>query len=265
MFNTRADADAHHIVRQKHDIARRPWDAYWIYREIGSGMWCKYDDREFVSRTGDLFISDADLPFETRTSTRYAYESWLVPKALLDPYLPALGRPLLRQLDRRGGVGALAANYLETLTRNAEDIPDASLWKLVDTLARLLGIACGAGAAEQGDAVRTGRLVEAKRYIDRHLADPELSTASTAASLGVSVRTLHQLFEPDDISFARHVLRRRLEECRTALLGDPARPVIDIAFAWGFNSLSTFYRTFQSAFGMSPGDLRGAARDARYP
>jgi AraC-like DNA-binding protein len=40
------------------------------------------------------------------------------------------------------------------------------------------------------------------------------------------------------------------------LLGDPARQVTDIAFAWGFGSLSSFYRGFQSEFGMSPGDLR---------
>ena len=39
------------------------------------------------------------------------------------------------------------------------------------------------------------------------------------------------LFEPTGASFARTVVRRRLEECRAALLGNPARPVIDIAFA----------------------------------
>ena len=30
----------------------------------------------------------------------------------------------------------------------------------------------------------------------------------------------------------------------------------DIAFAWGFGTPSTFYRAFQAAFGLSPGDLR---------
>jgi len=264
MFNTRAEADAHHILRQKHDIARRPWGAYWIYREAGAGMWCKYDRREFVSRTGDMFISDADLPFETQTSTRYAYESWLIPKTLLDPFLPNPRQPLMRRLDHAGGgVDALAVTYLEALTRNVDSIPEAAIWPLVDTMVRLLGVACGAATMEHADAVRLGRLVEAKRYIDHNLASTELSTASVAGSLGISIRTLHELFEPADVSFARHVLRRRLEECRKALLGDPERAVTDIAFAWGFNSLSTFYRTFQTAFGMSPSDSRAAERDAR--
>ena len=68
--------------------------------------------------------------------------------------------------------------------------------------------------------------------------------------------TPHLLFEPTGGSFARHVLRRRLEECRTVLLRCPTRPVTDIAFGWGFRNLSTFYRAFKAAFGMTPGDLR---------
>jgi len=104
------------------------------------------------------------------------------------------------------------------------------------------------------------RLAEARRHIERHLADPDPSPASVAAALGIAVRTLHASFEPTGTSFARHVLHRRLEECRAALLGSPGRAVTDIAFAWGFSSLSGFYRGFQAAFGMSPGDLRAASR-----
>jgi len=73
---------------------------------------------------------------------------------------------------------------------------------------------------------------------------------------GIAVRTLHLLFEPSGSSFGRYVLRRRLDECRAALLADPSRPVTDIAFAWGFNSLSHFYQAFHAAFGTAPGDIR---------
>jgi transcriptional regulator GlxA family with amidase domain len=52
------------------------------------------------------------------------------------------------------------------------------------------------------------------------------------------------------------VRRRRLEQCRAALLADPTRPVIDVAFAWGFGSMPSFY---QGAFGLSPGEAREQA------
>jgi len=129
---------------------------------------------------------------------------------------------------------------------------------VADTLGRLIGIACGAAVAEQAVAVGAARLIEARRHIDQHLADPDLSPASVAAALRISVRALHLLFEPCSTSFARTVLRRRLEQCRSALLNDLDRPVTDIAFAWGFSSLSGFYRAFRAEFGMPPGDLRAA-------
>jgi methylphosphotriester-DNA--protein-cysteine methyltransferase len=65
-------------------------------------------------------------------------------------------------------------------------------------------------------------------------------------------------------TFAQFVLRRRHEECRTTLMSPIAgRSVIDVAFAWGFSSLATFYRTFHEAFGMAPGALRAEANHAR--
>ena len=82
-----------------------------------------------------------------------------------------------------------------------------------------------------------------------------------ATVLGVSLRSLHAVLEPAGTGVARRILRRRLEECRVTLLNDRSRPVTDIVFAWGFNSLSGFYRAFQAAFGVSPGDLRAAARN----
>jgi AraC-like DNA-binding protein len=260
--NLQVNADTHRTVRKGRDIANRHLNGYWVYREASAGAWFSHGGHEFFTRAGSLIIADADTPFDSQASGRLSYESWLVPKSLLNPHLPALTRPLSLELSGGNGVNALAASYLDALTRNWDDFSDATMVPVADTLARLIGVACGAAAGEHPDAVRAGRLVEAKGYINHHLADPELSAATVATSLGISVRTLHLLFEPSGSSFSRYVLRRRLEECRIALLGNPTRPVIDIAFAWGFNSLSSFYRTFKDAFGESPSDMRASAREA---
>jgi AraC-like DNA-binding protein len=262
LLNCRFNSDGFHATRQSREIAHRQWDSYRIYREASAGVAFKIGGQEMLSMTGDILVADADALFEAHPIERYADESWLLPKAVLDPHLRARGLRDVTRLSGRSGVAALAAGYLDALTRHWDDIPEAAMNTVADTLARLIGIACGAAAAEQPDAVRAGRLVEAKRHIDRHLADPDLSPASVAAALGIGVRTLHLLFEPTGASFARHVLRRRLEECRTALLSCPTRPVTDIAFGWGFSNLSTFYRAFQAAFGMRPGELRAASRGA---
>jgi AraC-like DNA-binding protein len=133
----------------------------------------------------------------------------------------------------------------------------------LDNLCRLLALLADARTmnADPADrALNAARLVQVRRHIDRHLADPALTPASVAAAHHMSLRSLHLLFEPTGVSCARHVLRRRLQECH-AMLASPAhayRSVTDIAFAWGFNSLTTFYGAFQREFGMAPGEVRRA-------
>ena len=43
-------------------------------------------------------------------------------------------------------------------------------------------------------------------------------------------------------------------------LRDTSQPVTDIAFDVGFGDLSYFNRTFRRRYGMTPSDLRAAAR-----
>jgi AraC-like DNA-binding protein len=258
-------SDGFLALRQSREIAHRQWDGYRIYREASAGVRFRVGGQDLVSAPGDLLIADADAPFEARPIDRYADESWLLPKALLEPHLPAKGRQTVLRLSGRQGVEALAASYLDSLTRNWDSIQVASMGQVTDTLARLIGIACGGVAADQPDAVRAGRLVEAKCYIDQHLTERDLSPSRVAASLGMSVRRLHLLFEPTGCGVAHHIQRRRLEECRAAVIGSPTRPIIDIAFAWGFSSLSTFYRAFQGQFGLSPSELRAATRGGPGP
>jgi transcriptional regulator GlxA family with amidase domain len=53
-----------------------------------------------------------------------------------------------------------------------------------------------------------------KRHVEQHMADPDLTAASTAATVGISLRQLYVLFEPTGTGFARYVLRQRLLKCR---------------------------------------------------
>jgi AraC-like DNA-binding protein len=103
---------------------------------------------------------------------------------------------------------------------------------------------------------RTGRLQAARAFIENNLAWSDLSPASTAQALNISVRQLHLLFEPMGTTFSKYVLARRLERAQQALASEPTRRVIEIAFSCGIDSSTVFYRGFRNAFGMSPGDYR---------
>ena len=254
--------DGRPVARRDRGIAHVALGGYWLYRDNAAATAASHftpGGREYTTREHDLLVGDADVPYEIVPRRRYDSQAWLVPRHLLDPHLPKLSGPLSMALPIRAGLGALAVSYLDSIGASLDSLDDAALPVVMETLSRLIAVACGTAAGAYPDAVREGRLAEAKRHIDRHLADPALSPASVAAAMGIAVRTLHALFEPAGTTFARHVQRRRLEECRAALLAYPTRPVTDIAYAWGFTSLSSFYRAFQAAFGAAPNDLRMAA------
>ncbi len=105
----------------------------------------------------------------------------------------------------------------------------------------------------RGEALRQLRLARILAYIDENLADPDLCAHETARALGLSVRGLHLALAPERLSFNLLVQRRRLAAC-LILLRRPDRGdrIVDIAFACGFNSLSSFYRAFRRSFGGCP-------------
>ena len=258
---SRCRADGHPIFRGPREIARRSWhDHFLFYREFSAGTWLGGDRGELVTRPGELMIDDPIVPLTARPQTDIDFEAWVLPRKLLDPHLPASRRPRSLALIDCAGLDGMIKAYLDAFAGQFESLGDGGVDLVADNFCRLLAVACGSAAGEQQEPIRLARLEEAKRYIDLHLADPDLTPQKAAGALRVSVRSLHLLFEPSGESFAQYVLRRRLEECRAALMSPIGeRSITDVAFGWGFNNLTTFYRAFRRAFGATPGELRAQA------
>jgi AraC-like DNA-binding protein len=259
-YRFRYRSSSHTAYRNARWIARYGWDDYiWVYREVrGNGAAFEYDGKEFVTTSEDLIVANPTSPFTAMPHGGFDFDLWFLPRSLFDPHVPGSLRLRSLHLRDRVGIHRVLLGYLDAVGQQLGDLGDNDVELISDNLCRLIAVACGAAAGEQQEALGAARLLEIKRYIGLHLADPDLNPAKAAAALKMSLRQLHRLFEPTGVSFAECVLRRRLEECRAALIsaGPRERAVTDIAFAWGFNSLATFYRAFRAAFGMTPGELR---------
>jgi AraC-like DNA-binding protein len=173
----------------------------------------------------------------------------LAPKTFNDPALAPLLDACFADLDEA------AAN---------EGLPDTA--PLVHALGHLALIERGIvrpGSRRGQAALRTARLSLARRLIARHLQEPDLAPARVADLLGVSVRHLHMLFEVAERSFSQTVTEERLKQSRRLMREAPERLIADIAAACGFESLATYYRVFNAAYGMAPGDFRAQAAGAR--
>lgn len=220
----------------------------------------------YVAAPGDLSAGSADLTFKSDVieGDLHRFRVLALPEARLNQTI-AIGSPqALQPMPVRAGVTTLLSNYHDALWRELEHLDAVEESVAADTIAQLLAISRGTLSPndERGrTGVREARLQFARDHIEGHLQDPALSPATVAAVMRISVRQLHLVFEPTGTSFARYLQSRRLERARLKLLANTRTPVIAIAFACGFESLTTFNRGFRAAFGMSPTELRMAQRD----
>lgn len=125
---------------------------------------------------------------------------------------------------------------------------------------------CGGGGSGWGTLGRPAAdrpggdralLLRIRAFIDRHLADPDLTPRAIARAHSISLRHLHNLFESEDATVSRWIQRRRLEECRRDLARHAKGSTIAaVAHRWGFVSAAHFSRVFRAVYGMAPRECR---------
>ena len=101
------------------------------------------------------------------------------------------------------------------------------------------------------------RYREAIDYVNRHLADPDLSAERIAEELFISRRRLYQLFDDGD-GISGRIRRMRIERAKQ-LLADPTRTsygIGELARQCGFVNSAHFSRTFRRIVGQTPKQYR---------
>jgi AraC-like DNA-binding protein len=93
-------------------------------------------------------------------------------------------------------------------------------------------------------------------YIERHLGEPHLRPPQIAEALGVSLRYLHRAFDDKELTVARLLRERRLEQVANALRSASPPPLSGIATRYGFASQDQLARAFRRRYGMSMTEYR---------
>jgi len=256
------------VQRTTADVAKDKTEAFFIRRFRRPAIWRVAPGSvpvDLIHEPGDFCMSSSEWRFDAESKGAASFDMLVVPQAALSPLLAGgrLARPF--RLPGASPLGSLLGAAMDAAKAQAPLLADELGEAVLRNLCGLVTLACGASdeGAEWGrDSLRSAQLAAVKRHVDLHLADPGLTPASAAATLGISARQLHRLFEPSGSTFARYVLRQRLLQCRDTIAGatGTGRSVVDIAFGWGFNSMATFYRAFVSEFGSPPAVMRAASR-----
>jgi len=157
-------------------------------------------------------------------------------------------------------IGPMLAGFFDGLGRRLPDIDEQHGAIVVDMAQALLNRWVDGRRPASGAPAPHPMLARVLAHADAHLGDPDLTPQSLAAAHGMSVRSLHLLFEREGLKVAQWIRDRRLERCRDTL----ARPewqgrIIDLALQWGFNDPSHFSRVFRQRYGRAPRQARALA------
>jgi AraC-like DNA-binding protein len=253
-------ATAHRIERGRAEIRSSPNGCYFLLRQTAAGPGLfELGGRQVMLAPGDCLMGDADEPFIAHSDAGFGYSLYLAPKWTVDPWLSG-GRDLMARgapLSASSPLGALISAWIDALS-GAGTLAEPTAAGVGAILGRLAAVAAQDRpfrAEPMREAARTARRAQILAEIDRRFDEPLFGPEDVARALGVSVRSVHLALEPTGLSFSAHLASRRLAEGRMLLAQAPERTVADVAFACGFNDVSTFYRSFRRTFGAPPRDL----------
>jgi AraC-like DNA-binding protein len=189
-----------------------------------------------------------------------------VPLRAVAPMIFDLDSVLVRVIPADTEPLPLLLKYAQVL-QTMEALQQADTRHLVvahvhDLVALTLGVTADAAHLAKGRGVPAARLSAIMTDITENLGHSDLTIDVIAARHDVTPRYVRMLFERQNLTFSEFVLRERLARVHRALI-DPRianRPISDIAFANGFGDLSYFNRTFRRRYGLSPTEVREAAK-----
>jgi len=217
------------------------------------------DGRRAVLHPGQLALYETERPFAWQLGGDWELLVFTWPRDAIDLTGGESAAATARRFDTRAGLGAVVAGVLRGLVRDPPSLSAPGAVRVADEVGGLVGTLAGELAPPAvGERAHADLRVRVERYLDEHLADPDLGPASIAAAHFVSTRQLHRLFAGSGESVTRRIRRARLDRARRDL-ADPrlaATPVGQVARRNGFTDLAGFSRAFRAAYGVPPSAYR---------
>ncbi|MGW8378215.1 AraC family transcriptional regulator [Streptomyces sp. ODS28] len=217
---------------------------------------------------GDLYVVDSSHTYDCLALKGEGPVQGVgveVPRRMLNVDGEELNDLLGRRISGQEGFGALVAQFLTRITTDTESFHPSEGPRLGNVLLDLLSALCahelGAGSALAPERRRRTLTLRIRSFIQRHLADPQLTPGAVAAAHHISLSQLHRLFRAEDTTVAAWIREQRLERARREV-ADPAlshHAIHQIAARWGYPQAADFTRAFRARYGMPPSAYRREA------
>jgi AraC-like DNA-binding protein len=247
-------------------VADTSENAFLLTLQLEGTSLHRQDDRDAKLSPGDFTICATTRPYEIVRTTAGRCLVIIIPDALLRRHLTCADDAVAVRMSGSRGMTGVLSSFIKSFWACRADAGESAValrmsYTLLDLIAAAYSVTPHA-RHEQSSLVAAHR-VRIIDYIEAHLRDPQLNPTAVARACKITARYLHHLFTAESETVTQYIQRRRLEECARALVAAPVRSrlVTEIAFDYGFNSLTHFGRVFRNLYGLTPSEYRRAARD----
>lgn len=243
------------VQRWKDGASDRPDRIIFHLQNRGHSLNAQWQ-REAELSTGDLTLCYAGDAYHTDLSDRNEMLVVEMSRAALASRLPNLEDHLCRTISGTAPGTRLVHDFLLSLWQQGDQSDADPDWQegianvFLDLLAFAVKGASSAVVSPKGTKYRIVALIEAR------LADPELKTGMIATELGVSLRTVQNVFAALGTTPSAFILDCRLKKAAENLALHRSDSITDIAFNVGFNDSAYFTRCFRHKFGTTPSHWR---------
>ncbi|MGI5326393.1 helix-turn-helix domain-containing protein [Actinomadura nitritigenes] len=170
--------------------------------------------------------------------------------------------PVATGLDLSAGLGRVVADMVRAVGEERRALSAAQFDAACDRITELLCVIVAGGQrpAAPGHLAEVEAVV--RRYVREHATEPGLTGAAVAQDLGWSLRQVQLALQHAGTTPRELIREERLRLVRDRLRNPQDRDVTitDLAHAAGFSSASALSTAFRRRFGVSPRELRHAAR-----
>ena len=167
--------------------------------------------------------------------------------------IESLARAPGPEAGRPGTPAAAAAGA--AVTGGAAPPGAAADGAVFERLRRIAGVLAGCGSAKTGRPARN-LIGQARQYIQRHLADWDLSLEEVAESLQLNPSYFSAVFKAaEGVNYIEYVTRQRLERAKE-LLGEGQLKISAVAQRVGYQNPAYFDYLFKKRFRLTPTEYR---------
>lgn len=252
--------------RTAQHVRNDPRDQYVLANVNSGAIQFRQLKSQFELVAGSFILFRTDRPFEWQHHDPASVSNVAIPGNMLRARLRNIDSFLSRPQSGQSGMWRVLHDLLESLGQHSSVLPEEATYTIATQLIELLGVSLEAGEHDEVpldvEALRKPVYRRCVAFIRSNLSDENLNPENIARAVGLSVRSLHRLFQEAGEPVGTFLRTIRLEKC-CADLADPGKnhfSIGEIAYQAGFRSQAHFANIFKSRYQMAASEWRRNAQ-----